>query len=138
MEFGAILQNLKKGIYHPIYLLQGEEPYYIDEISDYIEKNVLTDAEKGFNQTVFYGKDSDALTIAESSLRFPMMANKQVIIVKDYGDFKRKTVTYLNRFSANNKLTKEQDKHLFFLKWYIQYHPNLQLDETKQWSLQRV
>ncbi len=83
MEFGAILQNLKKGIYHPIYLLQGEEPYYIDEISNYIEKNVLTGAERGFNQTVFYGKDSDAMTIAESSMRFPMMANKQVIIVKE-------------------------------------------------------
>lgn len=83
MEFGAILQNLKKGIYHPIYLLQGEEPYYIDEISNYIEKNVLTEAERGFNQAVFYGKDSDVMTIAESSMRFPMMANKQVIIVKE-------------------------------------------------------
>uniref|UniRef100_UPI003216E3AE DNA polymerase III subunit delta n=1 Tax=uncultured Draconibacterium sp. TaxID=1573823 RepID=UPI003216E3AE len=83
MEFGDILQNLKKGIYHPIYLLQGEEPYFIDEFSNYIEKNVLTDAEKGFNQTIFYGKDSDALTIAESAMRFPMMANKQVIIVKE-------------------------------------------------------
>jgi DNA polymerase-3 subunit delta len=83
MEFGDILQNLKKGIYHPIYLLQGEESYFIDELSNYIEKNVLTDAEKGFNQTVFYGKDSDPITIAESSLRFPMMSNKQVIIVKE-------------------------------------------------------
>jgi len=83
MSFGDILQDLKKGIYHPIYLLQGEESYYIDVISDYIEKNVLTDAEKGFNQTVFYGKDSDPVTIAESSMRFPMMASKQVIIVKE-------------------------------------------------------
>jgi DNA polymerase-3 subunit delta len=83
MEFGDILQNLKKGIYHPIYLLQGEESYFIDELSNYIEKNVLSDAEKGFNQTVFYGKDSDPITIAESSLRFPMMSNKQVIIVKE-------------------------------------------------------
>lgn len=83
MDFGIILQNLKKGIHHPIYLLQGEEPYFIDKISNYIEKNVLTDAEKGFNQTVFYGKDSDVVNIAESSLRFPMMASKQVIIVKE-------------------------------------------------------
>lgn len=83
MEFGDILQDLKKGIYYPIYLLQGEEPYFIDIISEYIEKNVLTDAEKGFNQTVFYGKDSDTINIAESSMRFPMMANKQVIIVKE-------------------------------------------------------
>lgn len=83
MEFSEILQNLKKGIYHPIYLLQGEEAYFIDEIADYIEKNVLTEAERGFNQTVFYGKDSDPITIAESSLRFPMMASKQVIMVKE-------------------------------------------------------
>jgi DNA polymerase-3 subunit delta len=83
MEFGDIVHNLKKGIYHPIYLLQGEEPYFIDELSNYIEKNVLSDAEKGFNQTIFYGKDSDAITIAESAMRFPMMASKQVIIVKE-------------------------------------------------------
>lgn len=83
MEFGEILQNLKKRIYHPIYLLQGEESYFIDELSRHIEKNVLTDAEKGFNQTVFYGKDSDAINIAESAMRFPMMASKQVIIVKE-------------------------------------------------------
>ncbi len=83
MEFDAILQNLKKKIIHPIYLLQGEEPYYIDELSNYIEKNLLTDAEKGFNQTVFYGKDSSALNIAESCLRFPMMAQRQVIVVKE-------------------------------------------------------
>ncbi len=83
MDFDPIIQNLKKKIIHPIYLLQGEEPYYIDEISNYIEKNVLTEAEKGFNQTVFYGKDSNAITIAESCLRFPMMAQKQVIIVKE-------------------------------------------------------
>lgn len=83
MEFEAVIQNLKKNIIHPIYLLQGEEPYYIDIISEYIEKNVLTDAEKGFNQSVFYGKDSNPVTIAESSMRFPMMASKQVIIVKE-------------------------------------------------------
>jgi DNA polymerase III subunit delta len=83
MEFHAILQNLKKGIYHPIYLLQGDEPYFIDQISDYIEDHVLTDAEKGFNQTIFYGKDSDAINISESARRFPMMAEKQVIVVKE-------------------------------------------------------
>lgn len=83
MEFTELFQNLKKGFYHPIYLLQGEEPYYIDLISDFIEENVLTDAEKGFNQTIFYGKDSDPVNISESARRFPMMAQKQVIIVKE-------------------------------------------------------
>ena len=83
MEFEAIIQNLKKNIVHPIYLLQGEEPYYIDEISNYIEKNLLPDAEKGFNQSVFYGKESSAISIAESCMRFPMMANRQVVIIKE-------------------------------------------------------
>lgn len=83
MEYEAILQNLKKKIYHPIYLLQGDEPYFIDKVSDYIEKNVLPEAEKGFNQTIFYGKDTEERTIAHASLRYPMMAEKQVIIVKE-------------------------------------------------------
>lgn len=83
MDFNTVIQNLKKKIIHPIYLLQGEEPYYIDQISDYIEKNVLSEAEKGFNQTIFYGKDSSVVNVAESALRFPMMAERQVIIVKE-------------------------------------------------------
>ena len=62
----------------------------------------------------------------------------QAIVVKDYGDFKRKTVTYLNRFSENNKLTRDQEKHLDFLKWYIQFHPNHQLSETKQWTVNQI
>jgi DNA polymerase III subunit delta len=89
MEFEAILQNLKKKVYHPIYLLQGEEPYFIDQISNYIEKNVLPEAEKGFNQTVFYGKDTEEQTIAETSWRYPMMTEKQVIIVKEAQSLKK-------------------------------------------------
>lgn len=88
MEFEQIIQNLKKKIYHPVYFLTGEEAYYIDLVSDYIENNVLTDAEKGFNQTVFYGRDSDPQTVMESARRFPMMANLQVIIVKEAQDWK--------------------------------------------------
>ncbi|MCD6354650.1 MAG: DNA polymerase III subunit delta [Prolixibacteraceae bacterium] len=89
MDFELILQNLKKRIYHPIYLLQGEEPYFIDVISNYIEHHVLSDAEKGFNQTIFYGKDSDVVTIVHSALRFPMMAERQVIIVKEAQSLRR-------------------------------------------------
>jgi DNA polymerase-3 subunit delta len=89
MDFDIILDNLKKKIYYTIYLLQGEEPYYIDLISGYIEKNALSEAEKGFNQTIFYGKDTETQTIAESALRFPMMAEKQVIIVKEAQSLKK-------------------------------------------------
>jgi DNA polymerase III subunit delta len=88
VEFEQIIQELKKKIYHPVYFLTGEEAYYIDLVSDYIENNVLTDAEKGFNQTIFYGRDSDPLSVMESARRFPMMANQQVIIVKEAQDWK--------------------------------------------------
>ncbi len=83
MDFNTIMENLRKKVYHPIYLLQGEEPFFSDQVSNYIEKNVLTDAEKGFNQTIFYGKDTEEKTIIDTALRFPMMAEKQVIIVKE-------------------------------------------------------
>lgn len=83
MTFEQIITDLKNRIYRPIYLLSGEEPYYIDEISDYIEENVLDETEKEFNQTVMYGKDVDIPTIINNAKRFPMMANYQVIIVKE-------------------------------------------------------
>ncbi|MBW6537547.1 MAG: DNA polymerase III subunit delta [Mariniphaga sp.] len=89
MEFEAIMQNLKKKVYHPIYLLQGEEPYFIDQVSNYIEKYALPEAEKGFNQTIFYGKDTEEQNIAETSWRYPMMAEKQVIIVKEAQSLKK-------------------------------------------------
>jgi DNA polymerase-3 subunit delta len=83
MESDQILDNLKKKIYHPVYFLCGEEPYYIDIISDYIESNVLSPAEKGFNQSVYYGKDTDITAVLEAARRYPMMADHQVIIVKE-------------------------------------------------------
>ncbi len=89
MDYQTIIGNLQKKIYHPIYFLTGEEPYYIDKISDYIAENVLNDAEKGFNQTIFYGKDTEVQTIVEASRRFPMMANQQVIIVKEAQELKK-------------------------------------------------
>lgn len=83
MDYKTILNDLKNKVYHPIYFLSGEEPYYIDLISDYIEKNVLDEAEKEFNQQVIYGKDADVATIISSAKRYPMMANHNVVIVKE-------------------------------------------------------
>lgn len=88
MTFEEIIGNLKKKIYHPIYFLMGEESYYIDLISDYITDNVLTDAEKGFNQTILYGKDTDTHTIMANARRFPMMANQQVLVVREAQNIK--------------------------------------------------
>ena len=88
MTFDAIIKDLKNKIYQPVYFLQGEESYYIDVLSDYIEKNVLDDNEKEFNQTVLYGKDVDVATIISYAKRFPMMSNYQVIIVKEAQDIR--------------------------------------------------
>ena len=82
MTFEQIINNLRNKVYHPIYFLMGEEPYFIDEISGYIAQNVLSDTEKGFNQTILYGRDVDVDTIVSEAKRFPMMANLQVLIVK--------------------------------------------------------
>ena len=88
MNFEQILNDLKNKIYYPIYFLGGEESYYIDEISDYIEDHVLTDIEKEFNQTVIYGRETDVLSIISNAKRYPMMANYQVVIVKEAQEIK--------------------------------------------------
>jgi DNA polymerase III subunit delta len=82
-DYIDILRDLKNKIYKPVYFLMGEEPYYIDIITDYIAANVLTDSEKEFNQLVMYGKDTTALNVINSAKRFPMMAQYQVVIVKE-------------------------------------------------------
>lgn len=89
MTYEEIIGNLQKKIYHPIYFLMGEETYFIDKISDYIADHVLTEAEKGFNQTVLYGKDLEPATIIGNARRFPMMANHQVIIVREAQNIKK-------------------------------------------------
>ncbi|MES2837923.1 MAG: DNA polymerase III subunit delta [Bacteroidota bacterium] len=78
-----IFSELKQKIYRPIYFLEGEEPYYIDKIADFIEKNVLDEMEKEFNQTILYGKDTDVLTLINECKRYPMMADKQVVILRE-------------------------------------------------------
>ncbi len=87
-SYEQILTDLSNKIYHPIYFLSGEEPYYLDKITDYIIKHVLTEEEKSFNQTILYGKETDAATITNTAKRFPMMANYQVVVVKEAQELK--------------------------------------------------
>ncbi len=82
-EFHKIIQDLKSGKTAPIYLLHGEETYFVDEIASYIEHHALNEMEKAFNQHVFYAKDVEIGQVIEASRRFPMMANHQVVIVKE-------------------------------------------------------
>jgi len=82
-DFKELMKELKARKFRPIYFLEGDESWFIDEISNYIEKNVLSEAEQGFNQMVMYGKDSDVGTIISSAKRYPMMASHQVVMVKE-------------------------------------------------------
>jgi DNA polymerase-3 subunit delta len=78
-----ILSDLQKKIYKPVYLLMGEEPYFIDQVSDYMASHILTEEERSFNQLILYGKDINAVQLIETARRFPMMSAQQVIIVRE-------------------------------------------------------
>jgi DNA polymerase-3 subunit delta len=84
-----ILDNLKKKIYRPVYFLCGEEPFYIDKLSDFAENNILDEGEKDFNQHVYYGLDTDVQTIISTCKAFPMMGALQLVIVKEAQQLKK-------------------------------------------------
>jgi len=148
LDYHKILQDLKGKRFAPIYVLTGDEFYFIDEISDFIEKNALTESEKGFNQMVVYAKDTEIRQVVESAKRFPMMANYQVIILKEaqlyknLDDFEQyfekpvpSTILVINlkgkKMDKRTKLYKLASKHIVFEskklydnqlpKWIIKY-----------------
>ncbi len=96
MEYKDLLKTLKAKEYKPVYLLHGEEPYFIDKITDIFEREVLSETEQAFNQTVLYGRDADHLTVVDVARRFPMMAERQVVIIKEAQDMK--TLTQLQNY----------------------------------------
>lgn len=83
MKVQEILNAIKQRKYKPMYLLHGEESHYIDVICDALENSVLNDAQKGFDQTILYGKDVEFSTIISAAKRYPMLSDYQVIIVKE-------------------------------------------------------
>ncbi|WP_026978085.1 DNA polymerase III subunit delta [Flavobacterium tegetincola] len=88
-EIIKIVKDIDEKRIKPVYFLMGDEPYYIDKLSDYIEKNILSEEEKGFNQTVLYGRDIEVEDIISTCKRYPMMADYQVVIVKEAQDLAR-------------------------------------------------
>jgi len=99
-EVIKIVNDIKGGNIKPIYFLMGEEPYYIDKLSEYIEKNILSEDEKGFNQTVLYGRDVSIEDVVSTAKRYPMMADKQVVIVKEAQDLSR-TIDKIESYAEN-------------------------------------
>lgn len=84
-----ILDSIKRGDVRSIYFLTGDEPFYIDGISNYIEENLLAEEEKEFNQIVYYGRDIKVEDIISTAKRYPMMAERQVVIIKEAQDLSR-------------------------------------------------
>lgn len=83
MSAEKIIGDWKKKIYKPIYWLEGEEEYYIDVVMDYAEHKILNESEAGFNLTIFYGKDADWAEVVNASRRYPMLGDKQVVLLKE-------------------------------------------------------
>ena len=88
-EVKRIVDEVKAGKIRPIYFLMGDEPYYIDRIAAYLEETILTEDERGFNQMVLYGRETNIMDIIANAKRYPMMAEKQVLIVKEAQELSR-------------------------------------------------
>lgn len=82
-SFDGIMSDLKAQKYAPVYLLMGEEAYFIDQISSYVENNVVDEDDRDFNQTVVFGADVTASQVADAARQYPMMAERRVVIVKE-------------------------------------------------------
>ena len=87
--YNEIMADLKARKFSPVYYLMGEEGYYIDRIADYIAENALQPEERDFNQTILFGSDVTASAIADAARRYPMMAERQVVIVKEAQNIKQ-------------------------------------------------
>ena len=92
MTASEIIKDLKAKKFKPLYLLHGEESYYIDQVIEYMENHVLSEMERGFNQTILYGKDTEISTILNAAKRYPMMSDVQLVVVKEAQDLKWKDI----------------------------------------------
>jgi DNA polymerase-3 subunit delta len=99
VTYEEIISDLKNRIFKPVYFLAGEEPYYIDLITEYIQEKVLPEDEKAFNQIIFYGDDTNIAAVIDTARRFPMMSSHQVLIIKEAQSLKRidDLVVYLEK-----------------------------------------
>ena len=95
---GKIIQDARNGVFAPVYLLMGTEPYYPDLVCGEIIKYALSDAERDFNQSVYYGLDTDADTVASDARSYPMMAERRLVVLKEAQNMK--TLEALSVYAA--------------------------------------
>jgi DNA polymerase-3 subunit delta len=99
-----ITKDIKAGNLKPIYFLMGEEPYYIDKLTEFIEQNVLQEHERDFNQSILYGRDVSMEDVIGTAKRFPMMADRQVVVVREAQELSR-TIDKLEAYAENPQPT---------------------------------
>lgn len=114
LTFEKISSEIKAKIYKPVYFLEGEEPYYIDLIADLIAENILDESEREFNQSILYGKDIDSVRLISEAKRFPMMAERQVLIIKEAQEIKD-----LEKTTKVTVGTKRKEEEINLLEEYI-------------------
>ena len=106
-EIAKIIKDISGGNIKPIYFLMGEEPYYIDKLTEFIESNILSEDERAFNQQVLYGRDVSIEDVISAAKRYPMMADRQVIIVREAQELSRnidKLESYVKNFQPTTVL----------------------------------
>ena len=99
MSSEEIIRDIKAKKFSPVYFLHGEEPFFIDQVADAVEANVLPESERGFNQTILYGKDMDHVTLLDYLRRYPMMSERQVVILREAQEMK--SLTELTAYMEN-------------------------------------
>lgn len=112
-DLKKMLSSFKKEGYKPVYFLMGEEPYFIDFLSDYFLKNVIPEEEKSFNQLVLYGKDTTVNDIMSQARQYPFMGDKMLIVIKEAQDL----VKTIEQFSAYFKSVQTSTVIVFCYKY---------------------
>jgi DNA polymerase-3 subunit delta len=158
LSFDDLIKSLRAKKYEPVYFLHGKESYYIDVITHYIEHDILSEGEKSFNFSVFYGKDANHLSILDAARRYPMMASHQVVVLKEAQDMRSLSnlLTYIEKptpttvlliaykhkkFNFNSKFGKALKKHTLVFEskalydnqvpdWIIKYLKGKKLNIT--------
>lgn len=115
MPTSKIIANWKNNVFDAVYWLEGEEPFYIDQVVDYAEKNILPEAERAFNLSIFYGKDADWAQVINACKRYPVFAEKQVVILKEAQHMNQidKLLSYIDKpLSSTIFIVAHKDKNV--------------------------
>ena len=148
MPHRQLLRDMEAGQFKPIYLLHGEEPHFIDLLAAGLETHVVDPAMKDFNQSIFYGKDSELSDILDAARRFPMMADRQLVLVKEAQDLaawrRKEDLTRLEAYAENPVPTtvlafafkgKKADARLKAVKLMSQHGVLFLSEKVKDWKL---